>query len=70
MISKESPAEKYDPIDLSLLSKTSREMIANFALEGIYPTKETLHYLVLLDTGQITEEEFFNSCMAHIQKKD
>jgi hypothetical protein len=59
--------EKDGSIDLTLLSDLSKETIANFALEGIHPSKETLQDLILLDTGEITGDQFFEKAISRVK---
>ncbi len=44
--------------DLTHLSQTAKQGLANLALEGIVPSDASLTDLQLLDSGQISVEEY------------
>lgn len=44
--------------DLTNLSQTAKQGLANLALEGIVPSDASLTDLQLLDSGQISVEEY------------
>lgn len=41
-------------------SQRARDWLVNCALEGIYPTEETLADLVKLDSGDMTPDQFLH----------
>lgn len=46
----------------------SQVSLKHLELEGMYPSKEMLEDIELLDTGKITEEDFLTRCIARAKK--
>lgn len=46
-----------EDLDLSRLSKTSKDTLASFAVDNIYPSKAGLALFIAVDSGEMTREE-------------
>lgn len=46
-----------EELDLSLLSKTSKDTLALLAVDNIYPSKAGLALFIAVDSGEMTTEE-------------
>jgi len=44
-------------LDLSRLSKASKDTLASFAVDNIYPSKAGLALFIAVDSGEMTREE-------------
>jgi len=54
----------FDSIDKEILSENTKRALANLALEGISPSPQLLADLKLVDSGQLTEDEFLARAIA------
>lgn len=56
--------QSFDPADTETLSESSKRALASLALEGISPSPQLLADLKLVDSGQLTEDEFLARAIA------
>lgn len=54
----------FDSIDTEILSGNTKRSLANLALEGISPSPQLLADLKLVDSGQLSEDEFLARAIA------
>ena len=53
-----------EAIDTETLNENTKRALANLALEGISPSPQLLADLKLVDSGQLTEDEFLARAIA------
>ncbi len=63
-----SQAKPQFPAELTAINKTVDEMLVQHALEGIYPTEQTLNDLALLRAGTMTVEKYRQYLISKHQK--
>lgn len=49
------------------VGKLGRHILANLILEGMYPPKEVLADILLLDTGKISSKELIKKTLEHFK---
>ena len=54
----------------SEMREKTKQALASLALEGMYPSKETMDELELMVSGKISRKEFLARCLARATKKD
>jgi len=57
-------AQGFEPTNTGTLSKNTKRALASLALESISPSPQLLIDLKLVDSGQLTEEEFLARTIA------
>lgn len=62
-------AQKSELINIDLLSDNSKRALVSLSLEGITPSPALLADLQLLDSGQLSEEEFLKRAIAQAKPK-
>jgi hypothetical protein len=58
------PIHGFEAIDTAALSENTKRALASLALEGISPSPQLLTDLKLVDSGQLTEDEFLARAIA------
>jgi hypothetical protein len=58
------PIHGFEAIDTATLSENTKRALASLALEGISPSPQLLTDLKLVDSGQLTEDEFLARAIA------